>query len=126
MIWSGRTCRICHLKMEIEYGADYEPIYMLRCLTPPALPEHMARPKFGIKGNTFKSHFEVQWENNEPVYECAKVYPFMIQSYKDVSNLYVFDARLNSRFIAETPYLELPWDDMDRLVTKLKTYTVFS
>lgn len=125
-MWKERTCPICGKEMQIEYGADYEPVYMLRCPTQLELPTGMVRPKFGIKGDFVKSHFESQYEHDEPEYECYKLYPFIIQSYNNASNIYVLDQRLNRHFVAETPYLELPWNDLDKVIKKLKTYTVFS
>lgn len=125
-MWKEKTCPMCGKKMEIEYGADYEPVYMLRCPTPLAIPQHIPRPQFGIKGDTVKHHFETEYTYEDPVFECTKVYPFMIQSYVDVSNIYVFDDRLNRHFVAEVPYMKLSWDDLDKMIKKLKTYMVFS
>jgi hypothetical protein len=74
-----------------------------------------------------ESHFKVEARDGVSYYETFYVYPFIIHSYDDVSNIYHYHKdRDNKKLIAEVPYLDLPWSNKEKVLQKLKLYTLFS
>lgn len=128
MIWQYKDCPLCGSEMKVVQGDPNEPLYLMRCPTQLELPQktYFTLSEGGLILNEIMTHFELEFQNHKPIYQVVRIYPFAIKSYDDVSNIYRYDARMNSRFIAETPYINLPWNDKEKIIKKLSTYTVFS
>lgn len=127
MIWDNRDCPLCGREMEVVQGDPKDPLYLLRCPTAMDLPAgHLMLLRASYALDTISSHFELEFQNHKPVYQTLRIYPYAVKSYSDVSNIYMYDGKMNLRFIIETPHLDLPWKDTDKIIKKLSTYTLFS
>lgn len=74
-----------------------------------------------------ESHFKVEARDGVSYHETFVFYPFIVASYSDVSNIYIYGkSKDHKHFVAETPYLDLPWKNKEKVINKLKLYTVFS
>lgn len=75
-------------------------------------------------------HYTLTLVNDDVVFcERLIIYPFKIDSYAlpKVSNIYRYGCGWRyPHFVAEVPYLDLPWSDKAKILNKLKMYTVFS
>lgn len=133
-MWNYRDCPLCGKELEVKDGDPHDPIYLLRCSTPLSVPSEITDsvdPAFPLVSSSYhrdqlSSHFEVEYQNHKPFHQKARIYPFIIESYEDVTNIYKYDDDLLHHFIVETPYLELPWDNQEKIIKKLLTYTIFS
>lgn len=132
MIWSNKDCPICGQQLKTNYSDIYDStLYILRCPTPVFISEEEAFNLYQVSKSDYlkdrmKSHFEVEYQNGYPYFEVVTIFPFVIKSYNDVSNITKFGKKLNLHFIAETPYLELPLKDTAKALKKLQTYVLFS
>lgn len=127
MIWDSKICPLCDREMEVVLGDIKDIIYLLRCPTPMDLPsKHLMLLRDSYALDAILSHFEIEFQNHKSVYQVLRMYPYVVKSYTDVSNIYMYDGKMNSRFVIETPYLDLPWKDTDKIIKKLSMYTLFS
>ncbi len=127
MIWQYKDCPMCGCDLKIIQGDPNDPLYLMRCPTKQDLPQmYFTLSQGGLILNELMSHFEIEVQNHKPVYQVVRVYPYSVKSYNDVSNIYMYDFKLNSRFVAETPYLDLPWNNKEKIIQKLSLYTLFS
>ena len=127
MIWQYKDCPMCGCELEVVQGDPNDPLYLMRCPTKQDIPDlHFTLAQGGLILNELMSHFDLEFQNHKPIYQVVRIYPYSIKSYDDVSNIYRYDFKLNSSFIAETPYLDLPWDDKEKIIQKLSLYTLFS
>jgi len=123
-MWNKLTCPICDSALR-AYGTveNFSKVYRHKALY---------KCKYGelslVKGAyQIETHFKMEHRDYKPWYETLFFYPYIIESYDDVSNIYIYKTdRQAKRFIVETPYLDLPWKDKDAVIRKLKLYTVFS
>lgn len=127
MIWQHQDCPICACELKVVQGDPNDPLYLMRCPTKLEIPlTHFTLLQGGLILNELASHFELEFQNRKPVYQVVRIYPYSVRSYNDVSNIYMYDHKMNSRFVAETPFIDLPWNDKEKIIKKLSTYTLFS
>lgn len=113
-MWNYRTCPVCDSSLDIVdfHGSEIR----LRCAQNPIVLSYRT-----------VYHFETLVRGFEPWHETITVYPYVIDSYKDVSNISVYDRNDLCRFVVEVPhYLDLPWHKLDKVKDKLKLYMLMS
>jgi len=118
-MWDKDYCPICKAKLIFIHFAE-ESIYesYWYCQQEPVLDIRSTK--------TPVYHFKAIRREDEPYYESFLFYPFYIDSYEDYSNIYKYDSKNDIHFIMELPYLDLHWDQLDKVVQKLKTYVIMS
>ena len=127
MIWQHKDCPICGLELQAQHSDPSDPIYLLRCPTTLDIPIRQAMKIDSMYAwDSVASHFEVEYQNHKPTYMVVRLFPFALNAYDDVCNIYKYDEDVNQRFIVETKPFEIPWKDKERLFKKLNTYTTFS
>jgi len=115
-MWDKDYCPICKANLRYAHFAEegvYESHYY--CPQPPILDIH----------STAIYHFKSIRRDGRPYYETLVFFPYEVESYEDVSSISRYDMK-GSHFIVELPYLDLPWDQPDKVLQKLKTYIVMS
>lgn len=126
-MWNEAYCPICAKEMKVANGEVGDVLYVLRCPTPLKIPDNVRiRAPSIVAQNVMSSHFEIEVRDGKTFYENLKLWPYHIVSYEDETNFYTIDNMLRARFIVAIPYMEIPWDNLDKLITKIKTYTIFS
>ena len=114
-MWNKDYCPICRTKLEIlksVYGKAYS--------------SRMSCPI--INQNPYlKTHFLINHQDGKIVYESLTLETFSIDSYPayDATNIYQLKNRSYS-FIMEIPYLQIDYDNLDKVREKLRIYTLFS
>ena len=119
-------CPICGEQL-FEYGSKecysahraYNKETMSKC---PQSELIIERGKYHLE-----PHFKVEARDGVSHYETFFIYPYVVQSYDDVSNIYIFlKDKYSKKFLMEVPYLDLPWNNKEKVLNKLKLYTLFS
>ena len=124
-MWNEKYCPICAKEMKVSTHSNTDdPFYILQCPTKFKIPISTQAPPMVYDGIT-STHFEIEIRNGKTFYEHLKIWPYSIQSYDDETNIYQINSKLYTNFIVAIPYMEIPWDNLDKLISKIKTYTVF-
>lgn len=126
MMWNKKDCPLCGKEMRVKQGDPQEPLYLLQCPTRIKIPDNIARMIAPIKMANLAPHFELEFQDQKPFYQVVRVYPFEVSSYSFASNIRKIDKKGNVHWIAETGYIDLPWNDQEKIIKKLETYIVFS
>lgn len=118
-MWIEKYCPVCGKDFELLQKSEVRAsdISLFFC------PAKIRYPGYSFD----QSHFESQYCQGDLYYERAIIYPYMIESYKEVSEIYFYSQSKPRRsFVVETPYLDLPWNNLEKCVSKLKLYTILS
>lgn len=132
MIWQAKDCPICGEQLKTSYSdIDDSSMFYLRCPTPVFISDEetfkcYVKNQSTYLKNALRSHFEIEYQNNKPHYEVITIFPFVIKSYNDCSNITKFDKKCSLHWVAETSYLNLPLKDTAKALQKLQTYVLFS
>lgn len=127
MIWQHKDCPMCGLELQLTHSEDGDPIQTFRCPRKVELPlKEALKIHASYQHDSVASHFEVEYPNHKPWYMILRNWPFALNAYAGVFNIYKYDDRMNQRFISEIPSFDIPWKDMDKLIKKLRMYVTFS
>jgi len=130
MIWDKKICPICDSPLKVVNGFDEEDLYLMMCPTSIAKDIPVAHSTNLASHQMTYSHFELEFQNHQPSYQTVRVYPYCVKSYVDVSNIYMYrmisELKMYAEFVVETPFIDLPWKDKEKIIAKLSTYTLFS
>jgi hypothetical protein len=119
IMWVENYCPVCRGKLEeaiLYYELGVSKI-LTRC-------PKINRP---IKGINIRYHFEsFKIDNNAPYFETFVLHPYIIESYINTSNIAKYDEQYLLHHLIETPYLNLPWYDPEKVLNKIKTIILFN
>jgi hypothetical protein len=121
-MWLKEICPICGDKL-VETAREYlssleDAKITTRCINIDLKTELNIR---------FRYHFEnVRMSGQVPYFEMILVFPYVVESYVDLTNIAQFDEKCLLHHIMEiSEYLELPWYDLEKVRNKLKTIILF-
>lgn len=127
MIIETKDCPICGRELEARHGDQDDPMYVLACPTPVVLPLHV---EMNIKSEyheeSLSTHYEVRYQNHKAFNQMIRLWPFCVDSYNDVSNIFHYTVEGYLQFVLETPFLKLPLNDVEKTLRKIRTYVNFS
>jgi hypothetical protein len=127
MIWELKVCPICDSALKVVNGSEEENLYLMKCPTMMEMPESHTRLLKGLYAHeNVSSHFELEFQAQKAFHQVVRVYPYCVKSYIDVANIYLYNFKMYAEFVTETPPIDFPWKDKEKIIKKLSTYTLFS
>jgi len=116
-VWKKDYCPICKAKL-IKTGWERSFTYQLSCSN---TSQNIGK---------IPCHFYLRFTHDKPYYENIILYPYLIESYIDNSNVYAYDTAglLSRKLLLDVPYINFDWDNMStkEMAAKIKLYIAFS
>lgn len=113
MMLDKTHCPICNAELA-EYQPNKKECTIYDCI---GLTEQ------GIE--LTQPHYRLRLSDGD-LTERIIIYPYRIDSYQNETSDIYRCSGVGSHFIIETTYLDLPWHDKEKVIQKLKLYTLIS
>ena len=116
-MWSKDYCPICKSKL-VRKTWEKSNTYQLSCAN---TSQNIGR---------IPCHFYIRYSFDKPYFENVILYPYLIESYTDNSNVYMYDTAglLHRKLLLDVMYINFDWENMSikQLVEKIKLYITFA